>query len=48
MSSFDRNIDNLRRASNFNTSLANKYETENASAIGSTKQFEARQIASGF
>ncbi len=47
MSSFDRNIDNLRRASNFNTSLANKYETENASAIGSTKQFEARQIASG-
>lgn len=47
MSSFGRNIDNLRSANATNTSLANQYENENASAIASTKQYEARRIAEG-
>ena len=47
MSSFGRNIDNLRSANATNTSLANAYENENASAIASTKQYEARKIAEG-
>ena len=47
MSSFGRNIATLREANAANTSLANQYETQNATAIGSRKRYEAGQIADG-
>jgi flagellar biosynthesis/type III secretory pathway protein FliH len=44
---YNENIERLKSASNYNTSLANKYETENANAIASRKIQEANSIATG-
>ena len=47
MSSYNENISRLKNTANFNTSLANRYENENASAVASNAINNANQIADG-
>ena len=44
---YNENIERLKQGSNYNTSLANRYETENANAVASRKIQEANSIATG-
>ena len=44
---YNENIERLKQASTSNTSLANRYETEHANAVGNQRIQEARDIANG-
>ncbi len=44
---YNENIERLKQASNYNTSLANRYETEHANQVGSQGIRDAQNIASG-